>query len=109
VLAFLIGARRCGRSVAGYGAPAKASTLLNYCGVGPELLAFTVDRSPHKQGRFLPGRQIPIFAPERIFAERPDYVFILPWNLQDEIIDQMQGVRDWGGRFVVPIPELRVI
>ena len=109
VLAFLIGARRCGRSVAGYGAPAKASTLLNYCGVGPELLAFTVDRSPHKQGRFLPGRQIPIFAPERIFAKRPDYVFILPWNLQDEIIDQMQGVRDWGGRFVVPIPELRVI
>ena len=109
VLEFLIGARRAGKRVAGYGAPAKASTLLNYCGVGPELLAFTVDRSPHKQGRFLPGRQIPIYAPERIIAERPDYVFILPWNLKDEIIAQMAGVRDWGGRFVVPIPDLQVL
>ena len=109
VLEFLIAARRAGRLVAGYGAPAKGNTLLNYCGVGPELLAFTVDRSPHKQGRFLPGMQIPIFAPERIFAARPDYVFILPWNLKDEIIDQMRGVRDWGGRFVVPIPSLQVI
>ena len=109
VLEFLIAARRAGKLVAGYGAPAKGNTLLNYCGVGPELLAFTVDRSPHKQGRFLPGMQIPIFAPERIFAARPDYVFILPWNLKDEIIDQMRGVRDWGGRFVVPIPSLQVI
>ena len=109
VLEFLIAARRAGKLVAGYGAPAKGNTLLNYCGVGPELLAFTVDRSPHKQGRFLPGMQIPIFAPERIFAVRPDYVFILPWNLKDEIIDQMRGVRDWGGRFVVPIPNLQVI
>ncbi len=109
VLEFLIAARRAGKLVAGYGAPAKGNTLLNYCGVGPELLAFTVDRSPHKQGRFLPGMQIPIFAPERIFAVRPDYVFILPWNLKDEIIEQMRGVRDWGGRFVVPIPNLRVI
>ena len=109
VLEFLIAARRAGRLVAGYGAPAKGNTLLNYCGVGPELLAFTVDRSPHKQGRFLPGTQIPIFAPERIFADRPDYVFILPWNLKDEIIEQMRGVRDWGGRFVVPIPNLQVI
>jgi SAM-dependent methyltransferase len=109
VLEFLITARREGRLVAGYGAPAKASTLLNYCGVGPELLAFTVDRSPHKQGRFLPGRQIPILAPEHIFAIRPDYVFILPWNLRDEIIDQMRDVRDWGGRFVTPIPSLQVI
>ena len=109
VLEFLIAARRAGKLVAGYGAPAKGNTLLNYCGVGPELLAFTVDRSPHKQGRFLPGTQIPIFAPERIFATRPDYVFILPWNLKDEIIDQMRDVRDWGGRFVVPIPNLQVI
>ena len=109
VLEFLIGARRAGRLVAGYGAPAKGNTLLNYCGVGPELLAFTVDRSPHKQGRFLPGSQIPILAPEHIFAARPDYVFILPWNLRDEIIDQMRGVRDWGGRFVVPIPNLQVM
>jgi SAM-dependent methyltransferase len=109
VLEFLVAARRAGKLVAGYGAPAKGNTLLNYCGVGPELLAFTVDRSPHKQGRFLPGTQIPIFAPERIFATRPDYVFILPWNLKDEIIDQMRDVRDWGGRFVVPIPNLQVI
>ena len=109
VLEFLIEARREGKLVAGYGAPAKGNTLLNYCGVGPELLPFTVDRSPHKQGRFLPGRQIPISAPERIFAARPDYVFILPWNLKDEIIEQMRGVRDWGGRFVVPIPSLQVI
>ena len=109
VLEFLIEARREGKLVAGYGAPAKGNTLLNYCGVGPELLAFTVDRSPHKQGRFLPGRQIPIFAPERIFAAQPDYVFILPWNLRDEIIEQMRGVRDWGGKFVVPIPSLQVI
>ncbi|MGA9015636.1 MAG: class I SAM-dependent methyltransferase [Acetobacteraceae bacterium] len=109
VLEFLIEARREGKLVAGYGAPAKGNTLLNYCGVGPELLAFTVDRSPHKQGRFLPGRQIPIFAPERIFAAQPDYVFILPWNLKEEIIDQMRGVRDWGGKFVVPIPSLQVI
>ena len=109
VLEFLIEARREGKLVAGYGAPAKGNTLLNYCGVGPELLAFTVDRSPHKQGRFLPGRQIPIFAPERIFAAQPDYVFILPWNLKDEIIDQMRGVRDWGAKFVVPIPSLQVI
>ena len=77
--------------------------------IGPDLLAFTVDRSPHKQSRFMPGRQIPIHAPERIFAERPDYVFILPWNLKEEIIGQMHGVRGWGGRFVVPIPELQVL
>ena len=109
VLEFLIAARRAGRLVAGYGAPAKGNTLLNYCGIGPELLAFTVDRSPHKQGRFLPGSRIPILPPERIFAARPDYVFILPWNLQDEIIDQMHDVRDWGGRFVVPIPHVQVL
>jgi len=107
VLEFLIAARRAGKSVVGYGAPAKGNTLLNYCGTGPELLTFTVDRSPHKQGRFLPGTQIPIHAPERILEVRPDYVFILPWNLQDEIVEQMQAVRDWGGQFVVPIPELR--
>ncbi len=109
VLQFLIEARRTGKLVAGYGAPAKASTLLNYCGIGPELLAFTVDRSPYKQGRFLPGRQIPILAPEHIFTVRPDYIFILAWNLKDEIIDQMRGVREWGGRFVVPIPNMQVI
>ena len=109
LLDFLIAARRSGKSVAGYGAPAKGNTLLNYCGVGPELLAFTVDRSPHKQGRYLPGSQIPVAAPERIFEERPDYVLILPWNLRDEVIEQMQGVRDWGGQFVVPIPRVQVL
>ncbi len=109
VLEFLITARREGKLVVGYGAPAKGNTLLNYCGVGPELMRFTVDRSPHKQGRYLPGVQIPIFAPERILDARPDYVFILPWNIKDEIIEQMHAVRDWGGRFVVPIPSLQVI
>ena len=109
VLSFLIAARREGKLVAGYGAPAKGNTLLNYCGVGPELIAFTVDRSPHKQGRFLPGVQIPIHAPERIFETRPDYVLILPWNIKSEIIEQMHGVRDWGGRFVVAIPNVQVL
>ncbi len=109
VLEFLITARRQDKMVAAYGAPAKGNTLLNYCGVGPELLAFTVDRSPHKQGRYLPGTQIPIYSPEQIFKSRPDFVFILPWNLRNEIIEQMQRVRDWGGRFVVAIPELQVI
>jgi len=108
VLDFLIAAHRGGKLVAGYGAAAKGNTLLNYCGIGPELLAFTVDRSPHKQGRFLPGSRIPIYAPERIFAARPDYLFILPWNLRDEIVKQMHGIRDWDGRFVVPIPNVQV-
>ncbi len=108
VLEFLITARREGKLVAGYGAPAKGNTLLNYCGVGPELIPFTVDRSPHKQGCFLPGVQIPIFAPECILERRPDYIFILPWNIKDEISEQMHAVRDWGGRFVVPIPNLRL-
>jgi SAM-dependent methyltransferase len=109
VLEFFIAARRAGKVVVGYGAPAKGNTLLNYCGVGPELLRFTVDRSPHKQGRFLPGVQIPILAPERIVDARPDYVFILPWNIKDEIIEQMRVVRDWGGKFVVPIPSVQIL
>jgi SAM-dependent methyltransferase len=108
LLEFLIAARRSGRRVAGYGAPAKASTLLNYSGIGPELLPFTVDRSPHKQGRYLPGVQIPIFAPSRLLDFRPDYVLILPWNLTEEIAGQMVAIRDWGGQFVVPIPRVRV-
>lgn len=109
LLKFLMDAQEDGKKVAGYGAPAKASTLLNYCGIRTDLLEYTVDRSPHKQGRFLPGVHIPIHAPERIFETRPDYVLILPWNLQDEIVEQMAGIRAWGGRFVVPIPELRVL
>ena len=109
LLKFLIGARESGKRVAGYGAPAKGNTLLNYCGVRSDLLEYTVDRSPHKQGRFLPGVHIPIHAPERIMQTRPDYVLILPWNLKDEIVAQMAGIRAWGGRFVVPIPETRVL
>jgi 2-polyprenyl-3-methyl-5-hydroxy-6-metoxy-1,4-benzoquinol methylase len=109
LLKFLIGAKEQGKRVVGYGAPAKGNTLLNYCGVRSDLLEFTVDRSPHKQGRFLPGVHIPIRAPEAIAQARPDYVLILPWNLKDEIVAQMAGIRAWGGRFVVPIPETRVL
>ena len=108
VLAFFIDAARRGQTVVGYGAPAKGNTLLNYCGIGPELMPFTVDRSHHKQGLYLPGTRIPIRAPEALVAARPDYVFILPWNLRAEITQQMSAVREWGGRFVVPIPELTV-
>jgi hypothetical protein len=109
LLKFLIAARESGKHVAGYGAPAKGNTLLNYCGVRSDLLEYTVDRSPHKQGRFLPGVHIPIHAPERIMESRPDYLLILPWNLKDEIMGQMAGIRSWGGRFVVPIPGVQVL
>lgn len=105
-LDFLLGARRAGKLVAGYGAPAKGNTLLNYCGVGPEFVAFTVDRNPHKQGHLLPGTRIPIHPPETLLREKPDYVLILPWNLRDEIVVQMAAIREWGGRFVVPIPNV---
>jgi hypothetical protein len=108
-LAFFIEAKRAGKVVAGYGAPAKGNTLLNYCGIGPDLMLFTVDRSPHKQGLYLPGTRIPIRAPEALLDARPDYVFILPWNLRQEIMEQMAAVRQWGGRFVVPIPELQIL
>jgi hypothetical protein len=109
ILDFLIDAKRKGKTVVGYGAPGKGNTLLNYCGVRTDFIDFTVDMSPHKQGNFLPGTHIPIFNPDAIKETKPDYVFILPWNLKDEIIDQHQYVRDWGGKFVVPIPELTVI
>jgi SAM-dependent methyltransferase len=108
LLDFLVQAHRAGRAVVGYGAPAKGNTLLNYCGIGPEFVAYTVDRSPHKQGRLLPGTRIPVHAPERIFETRPDYVLILPWNLRDEIAAQMAGIRAWGGHFVVPLPQVEV-
>jgi SAM-dependent methyltransferase len=109
LLDFLIGARREGKRVAAYGAPAKGNTLLNYCGVGPELVAFTVDRSPHKQGRLLPGTRIPVKAPDAVLADKPDYLLILPWNLKGEVMQQMAALRDWGGRFVVPIPQVEVL
>jgi len=108
LLEFLIGAKRSGRTIVGYGAPGKGNTLLNYCGIRTDFLDYTVDRSPHKQGGFLPGTHIPIRAPEEIDRTRPDYVLILPWNLREEIMAQMAHIRGWGGRFVVPIPEVRV-
>lgn len=109
LLRFLIDANESGKSVVGYGAPAKGNTLLNYCGVRTDLLKYTVDRSPHKQAHYLPGTHIPIYAPEKINETRPDYVLILPWNLTDEVVQQMAHVRAWGGRFVVPIPALKVL
>jgi SAM-dependent methyltransferase len=109
LLQFLIAARDEGKRVAGYGAPAKASTLLNYCGVRTDFIDYTVDRSPHKQGLYLPGTRIPIFGPEKIAETRPDYVLILAWNLRDEIMSQMAHIRTWGGRFVIPIPRVEVV
>jgi SAM-dependent methyltransferase len=108
LLDLLLGAAREGKSVAGYGAPGKSATLLHYCGIGKDLIEYTVDRSPYKQGRFLPGTHIPIYHPDRIRETRPDYVVILPWNLKDEIMMQLQFIREWGGRFVVPIPKTTV-
>jgi SAM-dependent methyltransferase len=108
LLAFLIEAKRNGKSVAGYGAPGKGNTLLNYCGIRTDFIDYTVDRNPYKQGKFLPGTHIPILHPDRIRETRPDYLFILPWNFKDEIMAQMAGIREWGGKFVVPIPEVRV-
>jgi SAM-dependent methyltransferase len=109
LLNFLIEARKNRKSVVGYGAPAKGNTLLNYCGVGPELVSYTVDVSPHKQGRYLPGVQIPIYAPDHILQTKPHYVLILPWNIKEEIMDQMAAIRRWGGRFVTAIPKLTVL
>jgi SAM-dependent methyltransferase len=108
LLDFLLSAARQGKKVAGYGAPGKSATLLHYCGIGKDLIQYTVDRSPYKQGRFLPGSRIPIYHPDRICETKPDYVVILPWNLKDEIMEQLRFIRDWGGHFVVPIPEVTV-
>jgi 2-polyprenyl-3-methyl-5-hydroxy-6-metoxy-1,4-benzoquinol methylase len=109
LLEFLVKAKNEGRRIAGYGAPAKGNTLLNYCGIRSDFLDFTVDRSPHKQGCFLPGTRLPILHPDKLREARPDYVLILPWNLKDEIVQQVGYIRDWGGRFVVPIPEVAVL
>ena len=109
LLSFLIGAKADGKTIVGYGAPAKGNTLLNFCGIGTDFLDYTVDRSPHKQGMFLPGTRIPIREPAAIAETRPDYVLILPWNLKDEIIAANAHIRDWGGQFVVPIPEVEVV
>jgi len=108
ILEFLITAKRNNKSIAGYGAPGKGNTLLNYCGVRTDFIDYTVDRNPHKQGNYLPGTLIPIYSPEMIKETKPDYVFILPWNLKGEIMEQLAFIGDWGGQFVVPIPELKV-
>ena len=108
ILEFLINAKNEGKSIAGYGAPGKGNTLLNYCGIRTDFLDYTVDRNPHKQGNFLPGTLIPIYAPGKIRETKPDYVFILPWNLKEEIMDSMSFIQEWGGKFVVPIPEIKV-
>jgi SAM-dependent methyltransferase len=109
LLKFLIDAREQGLRTAAYGAPAKGNTLLNYCGIRDDLIDYTVDRSPHKQGRFLPGTHLPIYSPDHIRETRPDYVVILAWNLRDEIMNSLSYIRDWGGQFVVPIPDVTVI
>jgi hypothetical protein len=109
LLSFLIEARNSGKKICGYGAPGKGNTLLNYCGIGPDFLDFTVDRNPYKHGRFTPGMHIPIYPLEALAAAKPDYILILPWNLKSEIVEQMQFVKEWGAKFVVPIPEVSVI
>ena len=109
LLHFLVAGKRQGKSIAGYGAPGKGNTLLNYCGIRKDFLDYVVDRNPHKQGKFLPGTHIPIYHPDKIKETRPDYVIILPWNLKREVIEQNSYIREWGGRFVMPIPEVTVI
>jgi 2-polyprenyl-3-methyl-5-hydroxy-6-metoxy-1,4-benzoquinol methylase len=109
LLGFLLAAAREGRSVAGYGAPGKGNTLLNHCGIRSDLLSYTVDRSPFKQGKFLPGTHIPIYSPDRLAQTKPDYILVLPWNLRDEISQQLSYAGSWGGRLVFPIPELEVV
>jgi SAM-dependent methyltransferase len=109
ILDLLIELKRQGKRIAGYGAPGKGNTLLNYCGIRSDFLEFTVDRNTYKQGLFLPGTHIPIYAPEEIDRRQPDYVFVLPWNFKDEIMAQMAHIREWGGRFIVPIPEAQIV
>lgn len=108
ILKFLIQLKDDGKSIVGYGAPAKGNTLLNYCGIGTDFIDYTVDRSTYKQGRYLPGSHIPIKSPDKIRETKPDYVFILPWNIKEEIIEQMAFIKEWGGKFVIPVPEILV-
>ena len=109
LLDFLVSVKQDGKRITGYGAPGKGNTLLNYCGIREDFLDYTVDKNPYKQGKFLPGTHIPIYGPEKIDQTRPNYVLILPWNFKEEIMRQMAHIRDWGGKFVIPIPEVRVI
>jgi hypothetical protein len=109
LLSCLIGLKEQGASIVAYGAAAKGNTLLNYCGIRGDMLDYAVDASPHKQGLLLPGTALPVHAPDRIFETKPDYVLILPWNLTDEIVAQTAGIRAWGGQFIVPLPEPRIL
>ena len=109
LLETLIGLKKQGKTIVGYGAPAKGNTLLNYCGIRTDILDYTVDRSPHKQGNYLPGTHIPIYAPDKIQETKPDYVLILPWNLKDEIMEHLRYIRNWGGKFVIAIPSIEVL
>lgn len=109
LLTFLMRAKRKGKTIVGYGAPAKGNTLLNHCGIGKDLLDYTVDRSPYKQGLYLPGSHLPVFHPDKIRETQPDYVLVLPWNIKDEIMQQMSCIRSWGGEFIVPIPKVQVL
>jgi hypothetical protein len=111
LLSFLIEIKKAGKTIVGYGAPAKGNTLLNYCGIRTDFLDYTCYRSPHKQGKFLPGTHIPIpiYHPDKIKETQPNYVLILPWNLKEEITQQLSYIRDWGGKFVVPIPEVEIL
>ncbi|MBE8517677.1 class I SAM-dependent methyltransferase [Amycolatopsis sp. H6(2020)] len=109
LLKFLIEARNDGKTVVGYGAPGKGNTLLNHCGIRTDLLQYTVDRNPYKHGRFTPGTRIPVLPPERIDADRPDYVLVLPWNLREELTEQLSHIGSWGGKLVFPIPHLEIV
>jgi len=109
LLQCLITLKREGKKIVGYGAPAKGNTLLNYCGIRTDFLDYTVDRSPHKQNGYLPGSRIPVKDPDQIREDRPDYVLILPWNIQEEIVEQMGYIREWGGRFIIPVPHVRIL
>jgi SAM-dependent methyltransferase len=108
LLEFLIKAKREGKTIAGYGAPGKGNTLLNYCGIRQDFIDYTVDRNPFKHGMYLPGTRIPVYPPEKIAETKPDYVLLLPWNLREELVEQLDYVREWGAKFIVPIPEVEV-
>lgn len=109
ILKLLIELKQKNKRIAGYGAPAKGNTLLNYCGIRSDFIEYTVDRNPYKKGKYLPGTHIPVFSPDKLKETKPDYVFILPWNLKDEIIEQTSFIRDWGGKFIIPVPEIEVL
>jgi hypothetical protein len=109
ILDILIIMKESGRTVVGYGAPAKGNTLLNYCGIRDDFIDYTVDINPHKQGLFLPGTHIPIKHPDQIRIDQPDYVLVLPWNIKEEIINQLSYIRKWKGKFVILIPKVEIL